>query len=563
MKKIILLIAGVMSTVTINSYACTNFLVTKGASKDGSTFISYSADSHTLYGELYFWAAAKHKAGAVRQIREWDSGKFLGAIPEAAETSNVIGNMNEHSVMIGETTYGGREELADSTGLLDYGSLIYIALQRAKNAREAIKTIVELVAQYGYHSEGESLSIGDPNEVWILEMIGKGVGNKGAVWVAVRIPDGYISGHANQARITTFPKDNGKTAISSRNLNKIFQPDIEVVYAEDVISVAREKGYFNGNDDEFSFSDTYNPVTFSGARACEARVWSFFKDYNKEMLAYEDYALGHNLQHRMPLYIKPDRLLDMHDVARAMRDHYEGTAIDMTADVGAGPFKAPYRWRPMTWKYNGVSYVHERATATQQTGWWYVAQARSWLPNAIGGVLWFGVDDAATSALTPIYCSANRVPEAYAVGNGDLLTYSETAAFWTFTRVTQFAYSRYSDIAPEIIKLQQELEHQFAEQVKETDEKALALYDKKNVKGAVKLLADFSVNTAENLVKRWKKLDTYLLVKYMDGNIKQQTPDGEFARNPDGLPAFPQQPPYPKEWYKTIVLDAGDVLIEN
>ncbi|MDR2359408.1 MAG: C69 family dipeptidase [Prevotellaceae bacterium] len=563
MKKIILIIAGVLSTITINSYACTNFLVTKGASKDGSTFISYSADSHTLYGELYFWAAAKHKPGVVRQIREWDSGKFLGAIPEAAETYNVIGNMNEHSVMIGETTYGGREELADSAGLLDYGSLIYIALQRAKNAREAIKTIVELVAQYGYHSEGESFSIGDPNEVWILEMTGKGAGNKGAVWVAVRIPDGYISGHANQARITTFPKDNGRTSISSRNLNRIFQPDIEVVYAEDVISVAREKGYFNGSDDEFSFSDTYNPVTFSGARACEARVWSFFKDYNKEMLAYEDYALGHNLKHRMPLYVKPDRKLDMHDVARAMRDHYEGTAMDMTADIGAGPFKTPYRWRPMTWKYNGVSYVHERATATQQTGWWYVAQARSWLPDAIGGVLWFGVDDAATSVLTPIYCSANRVPEAYAAGNGDLLTYSETAAFWTFTRVAQFAYSRYSDIAPEIVKLQQELERQFAGQVKETDEKALALYTKKNTKGVIKLLTDFSVNTAGNLVKRWKELDAYLLVKYMDGNIKQQTPDGEFARNPDGLPAFPQQPPYPKEWYKAIVLDAGDVLMGN
>jgi dipeptidase len=563
MKKIFLLMAGVMAAITINSYACTNFLVTKGASKDGSTFISYSADSHTLYGELYFWAAAKHKTGIVRQIREWDSGKFLGAIPEAAETYNVIGNMNEHSVMIGETTYGGREELADSTGLLDYGSLIYIALQRAKNAREAIKTIVELVAQYGYHSEGESFSIGDPNEVWILEMTGKGVGNKGAVWVAVRIPDGMISGHANQARITTFPKDNGKTSISSKNLNKIFQPDIEVVYAEDVISVAREKGYFNGSDDEFSFSDTYHPVTFSGARACEARVWSFFKDYNKEMLQYEDYALGHNLQHRMPLYIKPDRKLDMHDVARAMRDHYEGTAMDMAADIGAGPFKTPYRWRPMNWKYNGVGYVHERATATQQTGWWYVAQARGWLPNAIGGVLWFGVDDAATSVLTPVYCSANRVPEAYAVGNGDLLTYSETAAFWTFTRVTQFAYSRYSDIAPEIIKLQQELEHQFAEQVKETDEKALALYNKKNTKGAIKLLSDFSVNTAEDLVKRWKKLDAYLLVKYMDGNIKQQTPDDEFARNPYGLPAFPQQPPYPKKWYKAIVLDAGDVLMEK
>jgi dipeptidase len=563
MKKIILCTVGLMAAaIATRSYACTNFLVTKGASKDGSTFISYSADSHVLYGELYFWAAARHKPGTVRTIKEWDTGKFLGAIPEAAETYNVIGNMNEHSVMIGETTYGGREELADSTGTMDYGSLIYIALQRSKNAREAIKVIAELVARYGYHSEGESLSIGDPNEVWILEIIGKGVNNRGAVWVAVRIPDGAISGHANQARITTFPLENGTTSISSKNLSKIFQPDIACVYADDVIRVARERKYFDGNDEDFSFSDAYNPVTFSGARFCEARVWSFFKDYNKEMWAYEDYAMGRNLTHRMPLYIIPDRKLDMHDVARAMRDHFEGTPMDMTLDIGAGPYQWPYRWRPMSWKYNGVSYIHERATATQQTGWWYVAQSRSWLPNAIGGILWFGVDDAATSCLTPIYCSANRVPEAYAQSNGDLITYSETSAFWTFTRVTQFAYSRYSDIAPEIVRLQQEREQQAAEQVKAIDQKALERYNKKDLKGAIKILTDYSVNTAQELVARWKELDTYLLVKYMDGNIKKQTPDGQFARTPEGIPVFPDQPPYPARWYKAIVLDAGDVLMQ-
>jgi dipeptidase len=561
MKKIILLVAGFGMLSGVRAYACTNFLVTKGASKDGSTFISYSADSHVLYGELYFWAAAKHKPDAVRVIKEWDTGKILGAIPEATETYNVIGNMNEHSVVIGETTYGGREELTDTAGMLDYGSLIYIALQRSKNARAAIKTIAELVAQYGYHSEGESLSIGDPNEVWIMEIIGKGAGHKGAVWVAVRIPDGYISGHANQARIRTFPLENGNTSISSKNLSAIFQPDIAYVYADDVIRVARAHGYFAGADADFSFSDAYNPLTFSGARGCEARVWSFFKDYNKEMWQYEDYALGHNLQHRMPLYVKPDRKLDVHDVARAMRDHYENTKMDMSVDVGAGPFKVPYRWRPMGWKYNGVTYVHERATATQQTGWWYVAQSRYWLPNPIGGILWFGVDDAATSCLTPIYCGANRVPEAYATGNGDLLTYSETAAFWTFTRVTQFAYTRYSDIAPEIVALQQELERSFAEQVKEIDQKALALYNKRNTKGVIKTITDFSVNTAQNLVKRWKELDAYLLVKYMDGNIKKQTPEGTFARTPEGVPAFPAQPEYPAFWYKTIVIDAGDVLI--
>jgi len=562
MKKILISTVMMFALTAANTYACTNFLVTKGASKDGSTFISYSADSHQLYGELYFWPVAKYKAGAVRRIVEWDSQKFLGTIPEALETYNVVGNMNEHSLMIGESTYGGRRELVDTAGLIDYGSLIYIALQRAKNAREAIKVMVELVEKHGYCSSGESFSIGDPNEVWILEMIGKGIGNKGAVWVAVRIPDGYISGHANQARIQTFPLEDGKKSISSKNLSKIFQPDIEIVYAADVISFAREKKYFDGKDEAFSFSDTYAPVTFSGARGCDARVWSFFKDYNKDMMQYEDYALGHNLKNRMPLYIKPDRKLDLHDVARAMRDHYEGTKMDMTADIGAGPFKVPYRWRPMGWQYNGVTYVHERAIATQQTGWWYVAQSRNWLPNAIGGVLWFGVDDAATSCLTPIYGSTNRVPNAYAQGNGDILTYSETAAFWAFTRVTQFAYSRYSDIAPEIVKLIQELEQQFEQQVKETDQKALAQYNKKDTKGAVKTLTDFSVNTAENLVKRWKELDRYLLVKYMDGNIKRQNPDGSFARTPEGIPVFPQQPNYPAFWRKAIVLDNGEVLMQ-
>jgi dipeptidase len=561
MKKILLITVSLVTLVVVNSYACTNFLITKGASKDGSTFISYSADSHTLYGELYFWPAAKHKAGSVRRIVEWDTGKFLGTIPEAPETYNVVGNMNEHSVMVAETTYGGREELTGS-GMIDYGSLIYISLQRSKNAREAIKVMAELVAEFGYHSSGESFSIGDPNEVWILEIIGKGANDKGAVWVAVRIPDGYISGHANQARIQTFPLEDGKVSISSQNLSKIFQPDIEVVYAHDVISFAREQKYFDGKDEDFSFSDTYAPMTFSGARGCEARVWSFFKDYDKGMAAYEDYALGHNLTNRMPLYIKPDRPLDMQDVAQAMRDHYEGTKMDMSTDLGAGPFANPYRWRPMSWKYNGVSFVHERATATQQTGWWFVAQSRHWLPNAIGGVFWFGVDDAATSCLTPIYCGANRVPPAYAAGNGDLLTYSETSAFWTFTRVTQFAYSRYNNIAPDIIKVQKELESDFVEQVKATDTKALELYNKKNVKNAVKLLTDFSVNTAEGLVKRWKQLDNYLLVKYMDGNIKKETPDGKFARTPDGMPEFPLQPEYPASWYKAIVIDNGEVLMQ-
>ncbi|MCL2097908.1 MAG: C69 family dipeptidase [Bacteroidales bacterium] len=562
MKKLLLFTVAYLTLAAGSAYACTNLLVTKGASKDGSIFVTYSADSHQLYGELYHWAAAKNKANAMRLIKEWDTGKPLGQIKEAPEIYNVIGNINEHSLVIAETTFGGREELSDPAGIMDYGSLIYVTLSRAKNAREAIKTMAELVAEYGYYSSGESFSIADANEVWILEMISKGPNNKGAVWVAVRIPDGYISGHANQARIQTFPLENGNTSISSKNLDKIFNSEVEFVYAADVISFAREMKYFDGEDTEFSFSDIYAPVDFGGARYCDSRVWSFFNRFNSTMGEYFDYAKGIDLSKRMPLYIKPDHKLDMHDVANMMRDHFEGTELDMTQDIGAGPHKIPYRWRPMSWKYNGISFVHERAIATQQTGWWFVAQTRSWLPNPIGGILWFGVDDAATSCLTPIYCSANVVPEVFKVGNGDLLTYSETAAFWTFTRVTHQAYLRYDLVSAEIIKVQQEWEKSQAEKVKSIDAKAAELINKKKEKDAVKLLTDYSVNTAQELVRKWKQLDNYLFVKYMDGNVKKQNPDGSFMYNEYGVPVMPVQPLYPESWYKAIVYDAGDKLKE-
>ena len=560
MKKLLLFTVAYIGLAAGSAYACTNLLVTKGASKDGSVFVTYSADSHQLYGELYHWVAAKNKANAMRKIVEWDTGKPLGYIKEAPETYNVIGNMNEHSVVIGETTYTGRSELIDTTAIMDYGSLIYVGLARAKNAREAIKVMVELVAEYGYYSSGESFSIGDPNEVWILEMISKGPNNKGAVWVAVRIPDGYISGHANQARIQTFPLENGKNSISSKNLDKIFNLEVEIVYAADVISFAREMKYFDGKDEEFSFSDTYNPIDFHGARYCDARVWSFFNRFNSTMKEYANYAKGTDLSRRMPLYIKPDRKLDLHDVANSMRDHFEGTDMDMSKDIGAGPHKIPYRWRPMSWDYNGVPFVHERAIATQQTGWWYVAQCRSWLPNPIAGVFWFGVDDAATSCLTPIYSSSTSVPNAYKNGNGDLLTYSETAAFWIFTRVTHQAYLRYDLVSAEITKVQQEWEKSQVEKLKNVDAKALELYNKKKGKEALKLLTDYSVNTAQELIGKWKQLDNFLFVKYMDGNVKKQNPDGSFTRNPYGVAAMPTQPPYPESWYKAIVYDAGDKL---
>lgn len=553
------------------SEACTNFLITKGASVDGSTMITYAADSHTLYGELYFWPAAQYAAGTTLKVYEWDTGNYMGEIAQARQTYQVIGNMNEYSVAIGETTFGGLPELVDSTGIVDYGSLIYITLQRSKTAREAIKVMAELVEQYGYHSGGESFSISDPNEVWILEMVGKGINyktdkktkltvnvNKGAVWVAVRIPDGYVSAHANQARIQTFPWSNGITSISSKEMDKLMNPSVEVIYAHDVAEIARQHGIYKGEDKDFSFSDTYAPMDFGAARFCEARVWAFFRSVSGGMDKYQDYAMGHNLQNRMPLYIKPDQKVSFQHTADMMRDHYEGTVLDMTTDVGAGPHQLPYRWRPMTWEVDGQKYVHERAIATQQTGFWFVAQARSSMPLKLAGVLWFGVDDAATSCLTPIYTSSTRTPHEFAVGNGDLLTYSADAAFWVFSRVTNFAYLRYDLMSADILKVQRELEGKHAEALKVTDEYVAKLYTQDPSK-AIVYATDFSVNTAAAMVKRWKELDQYLLVKYMDGNVKKEK-DGRFLRTPSGIPASPAQPSLPEHWRRAIKNDAGDKL---
>lgn len=573
MKKTLLSLTLIICIFMVKpSQACTNFLITKGASANGSTMITYAADSHTLYGEVYFWPAATYLAGTMLQVYEWESSKFLGEIPQVAETYRVVGNMNEYSLAISETTFGGEEKLVDSTGIIDYGSLIYITLQRAKTAREAIKVMTELVENYGYNSGGESFSISDPNEVWVLEMVGKGIkmqqdkktkkianANKGAVWVAVRIPDGYVSAHANQARIQTFPWSNGKTSISSKEMDKIFNYEVEVIYAHDVAQVARDLGLYKGEDKDFSFSDTYNPVDFGGARFCDARVWSFFKSVNKDMWKYEDYAMGKDLKNRMPLYIKPDEKITFQHTANMMRDHYEGTKMDMTTDIGAGPFKLPYRWRPMNWEVDGEKFVHERAIATQQTAFWFVAECRSNMPQPLAGILWFGPDDAATSCLTPIYSCSYRIADEYAVGNGDMVTYSDNSAFWTFSRVTNFAYLRYDAMSKDIIKLQQELESKYTEMVSLIDEHAKKLYSQDPDK-AIEFVTDFSVNTASATVKRWKELDNYLLVKYMDGNIKKEA-NGEFLRNKAGTTSVsPEQPQLPEFWRRAIKNDAGEKL---
>jgi len=562
-----------LSMLTLNSYSCTNFIVTKGASVDGSTMITYAADSHVLYGELYHWPAATYSAGTMLKVYEWDTGKFLGEIPQALQTYNVVGNMNEYQVSIGETTYTGREELIDTTGVVDYGGLIYITLQRAKSAREAIKIIAELVENYGYYSSGESFSIADPNEAWIFEIIGKGTdlkvdkktkksynANKGAVWVARLIPDGYICGHANQARITTFPLEDGKTSISSKNLDKIFDTNITTVYAHDVISFARSKGYFTGEDKNFSFSDTYAPVDFGAARFCEVRVWSFFKDVNKDMWNYFEYAKGYDLQNRMPLWIKPEQKISAQNLMNFMRDHLEGTELDMSKHPGAGPHGLPYRWRPLTWKYEDKTYVNERATATQQTGFSFVAQMRNWLPNPIGGIFWFGVDDAATSVYTPIYCGITETPESFAVGNGDMLTYSPTSAFWAFNKVSNFAYLRYDLMSADVRKVQKELEEHYKLMTPVVDNAAKELYNS-NPDEAIAFLTKYSVNTADALTARWQQLFEYLLVKFMDGNIKQEE-NGKFKYNEyHNNPAHVINHEYPDWWKKNVIDATGDKLL--
>ncbi|HPS63456.1 MAG TPA: C69 family dipeptidase, partial [Bacteroidales bacterium] len=521
MKKILLSLF-LLAIFGFHAAACTNFLFTKGATADGSVMITYSADSHTLYGELYHWPARDWPAGSMLDVTEWDTGKPLGKIPQVKHTFNVIGNMNEHQVSIGETTYGGREELFTQKGaIMDYGSLIYISLQRAKTAREAVQLFGELTAKYGYCSEGESFSISDANEAWILEMIGKGEGQLGAVWVALRIPDGYVCGHANQARITTFPLNDPANCL----------------YAPDVITFARSKGWFDGKDSEFSFSDTYAPVTFSGARACEARVWAMFNRINSDMGKYQDYAMGHlekgnwgYCTNRMPLWVKPDKKVSLNEVMNLMRDHYEGTKMDMNHDLGAGPFACPYRWRPMTWSVDSVDYVHERATSTQQTGFVFVSQSRSWLPDPVGGIHWFGVDDTYTTVFSPMYSSMTKVPESYKVGNGDMLSFSPTSAFWAFNMVSNWAYTKYDYMIKDIQPVQQGLEKKYVAEVADIDKKAVELY-KKDKAAAVKYLTDYSVKTGQATVKSWQELFQYLFVKYMDGNVKKEK-DGKFERTP-------------------------------
>ena len=580
-----LLASAVALTVTgsIDSQACTNVLVTRGASIDGSNMISYAADSHGLFGELYYAPAGIWNAGDMRSIYEWDTGKYLGEIPQIARTYQRVGNMNEHQLIIAETTYGGRHELEDPTGIMDYGSLIYVALERARTAREAIEVIVDLANTYGYYSSGESFSIADTEEVWVMDLIGKGPDNKGIVWVARRVPDGYICAHANQARISTFPLNDPENCL----------------YAPDVISFAREKGYFSGDDRDFSFCDAYAPLDFSGMRGCEARAWSAFnilcdgkftfQDENgnivtKDAYDYIDYAMGWDKTKRFPLWVKPSEKISVKDVADVMRDHYEGTPMDMTTDIGAGGNALPYRWRPMGFEHDGKSYVNERAIATQQTGFWFVGQNRKHLPDEIGGIIWFGCDDAATSYLTPIYTSTYEIPESFREGNGNMLKYSATSAFWMTNRVANACYKAYNIMFPTVDAEIDAWELSMMEAVKKADEEALAIYDASRTKprrmicrndkarkvvdpyaDVRKYLTEFSVSNAQKIFEKWVALEEFLLVKFIDGNVKAQNEDGTFKTNghTDHIPDGITQPGYTDRWKAAVAADHGEILIEK
>ncbi|MBW1806993.1 MAG: C69 family dipeptidase [Deltaproteobacteria bacterium] len=507
--------------------ACTNFLVSKGASADSSTMITYAADSHVLYGELYYTPAMTHAPGKMLTIYEWDTGKRLGQIPEVPRTYSVVGNINEYQVAIGETTWGGRKELKDPKAIMDYGSLMYIALQRAQTAREAILIMGDLVAKYGYYSSGESLSISDSLEVWIMDIISKGPDDKGAVWVARRVPDGYVTAHANQARINKFPLNNKKNTL----------------YAKDVISFARKKGYFKGKDKDFSFAAAYAPMDFTGLRICEARVWSFFRRIAPSLKLSPDYAMGVEGAKPMPLWIKPDKKLSVHDVIELMRDHFEDSPMDLTKGVGAGPYNLPYRWRPLIWEMDGKKYFNERSTSTQQTGFSFVTQSRSWMPNPIGGILWFSVDDTFSTVYVPMYCGIRKISKPYAVGTGDFNTFTWDSAFWVFNFVSNWAYTRYVDIIKDIQVVQRELEGGFFARQPEIEKAAMNLY-KTAPELARDYLGNYSAKQGEMVTDRFRKLGLELLVKYLDGNVRDEL--GKVTH-----------PGYPKHWYKRIIKNRG------
>ena len=522
--------------------ACTSFLVGKNASADGSAFITYNQDDYGMFGRLHYLPAAQHAKSEMRKIYDGDTNHYHGEIAEVPYTYAVMGYINEHQVGITETTFGGRSELEDPKGIIDYVSLMTIALQRSKTAREAIRVMTSLVQEYGYASEGESFSIADPNEVWILEMIGKGPKEKGAVWVAIRIPDDCIACHANQSRIHQFNMKDKKN----------------VMYAKDVISFARKKGYFTGKDADFSFADAYAPADFSAIRFCETRVWSFYNKWVNGMEQYLDYVDGKHIGQAkpMPLYFKPKQKLSLQDVMNSMRDHYEGTPFDITKDVGAGPYEAPYRPTPLVWEHKEKKYFNERPISTQQTAGTYVIQLRASLPNAIGGVLWYGNDDPNMVAYTPVYCCATKAPECYDPKDASDVKFSWNSAFWVENWVSNMTYPRYSQLFPSVKAAREELESKYASQQAEIEAQAKTLLSQDPAR-AKAYLTDYSAQCAKQMMNRWKQLGEYLIVKFNDQSIKPEK-DGKYEMTPDGLGKAVERPGFNENYREVITKETGD-----
>ncbi|MCI9173248.1 dipeptidase [uncultured Duncaniella sp.] len=537
--KIKSLFIGLGMLTPVLAWPCTSLIAGKKATADGSVLVTYAADSHTLYGELYHSPAADHAPGSMRKVYEWDTGKYLGEIPQVAHTYSTVGNTNEHGLTIAESTWGGRPELNDTTGIIDYGSLIYITLERAKTAREALDVMTSLVKDYGYHSSGESFTIADPNEAWVMELIGKGGKEKGAVWVARRIPDDCISGHANHPRIHQFPLNDKENTI----------------YSPDVIDFARKQGYYKGKDKDFSFSLAYGELDGTATRGCDGRVWSYFNRFTDGMDKYLPWVMEADGD-PFPLWVKPDRQLTLGDMRDMMRDHFEGTPMDMTQDIGAGPYKVPYRWRPMTFKVDGKEYLNERAIATQQTGFSFVSQMNEQFPDAMKGILWFGVDDANTCVYVPMYCTITQIPYEFAPGNGDMLTLSWDAAFWVNNYVANQAYNRYSQMIPDIRRVQQNEESTLDNEV----QMLLSWVKGLSPEEARKMVNNHSLMASTRYLKNYKALGDYLLVKYLDGNVKKEK-DGKFERTPEGVCVSPSFPGYDERYYRSIVEDAGDRLL--
>ena len=526
--------------------ACSNFIVGKKASVDGSVRCSYSADDYGMFQYLCHYPAAKHAKGEMRKIYDWDSNKYHGEIPEAAETYNVIGNINEWQVTIGETTYGGREEMVDSTGIMDYGSLIYVALQRSKTAREAIKVMTTLANTYGYNSEGETFTICDPNEAWIMEMMGKGAGSKGAVWVALRIPDDAICAHANQSRIGKFNMKDKKN----------------VMYAKDVVSFARSKGWFKGKDADFSWKMAYATPDFSGRRFCDARAWAMLNHFY-DMSPYLDWALGKNPDAQdMPLWVVPNKKVSVKDVENVMRDHYEGTPLSVAdgSDIGGGIWEMPYRPTPLMYKVDGKQYFNERPVSTQQSGFVFVSQMRSWLPREIGGVFWFANDDANMTAFTPVYCSMTERPECYNTPGADALHFSKKNAYWVCNMTSNMVYPRYSLMFPTLKEVRDSLDNSYFAAQAGVEKKAQELYAQ-NPQAAVKYLNDYSVEKAQQMLGRWNQLFEFMVVKYNDMIIKPTDKNGTFKKTPYGLGATPVRPGYPEKFAKQLVKQSGDKFL--